>query len=83
MKKRAPSYQFTITDMRDNQLYELKKHIKSVNKFMKSVNNKTKLRVSIMPRFGADNPKRPKNWQHGWCRVEDATRFDVYLREVY
>lgn len=40
------------------------------------------LRICQRGRFGKNNPNRAKYgkyWQHGWCRLEDAARIDVYV----
>lgn len=45
-------------------------------------NPDNKFRICRRGRFGKNNPNRAKYgkyWQHGWCRLEDAARIDVYV----
>jgi len=80
----STAYQFTLTNLNDERLVNLRKVIKDFNALklreysLHTINreiHKT-YRVCIFGRYGDNNP----TYQRGQrCKLKDAVRFDVYV----
>lgn len=91
MKERTLAYQFTVNSIDDKKLKKFRKQIKKTNKLMADLKEFNKCqgismlgyKIEIKPRFGKNNPNIEKYHNYMYCRIEDGTYFDVYLRTYH